>query len=159
VGVAVRTGAPKHAIATADGVRRVLLEGKYISFPNAAAGAASGVSFEETMRKLGITEAMKPKIKPAQGGRGAMALLAKGHIDIGLTFISEIITEPGVEVVGRLPRDISTPTALVGFVSTQAKEAEAAKALLAYLSGPPGRRPPRSTRSAEWSRVYEVEMF
>jgi molybdate transport system substrate-binding protein len=136
VGVAVRNGAPKPDIATANEVKRVLLEAKYISFPNAAAGAAAGVSFEETMRQLGITEAMKPKIKPAQGGRGAMALLAKGDIDIGLTFISEIITEPGVEVVGPLPRDISTPTALVGFVSTQAKELEAAKALLAYLSGP-----------------------
>jgi hypothetical protein len=29
------------------------------------------------------------------------ALLAKGEIDIGLTFISEIITEPGVEVAAR----------------------------------------------------------
>jgi molybdate transport system substrate-binding protein len=136
VGIAVRIGAPKPNIATADEVKRVLLGAKYISFPNAEAGAAAGVSFEETIRKLGIAEAMKPKIKPAQGGRGAMALLAKGDIDIGLTFISEIITEPGVEVVGPLPRVISTPSALVGFVSTQAKEPEAAKALLAYLSGP-----------------------
>jgi molybdate transport system substrate-binding protein len=136
VGVAVRTGAPKPAIASADEVRRVLLEAKYISFPDAASGATAGVSFEETMRKLGITEAMKSKIKPAQGGRGATALLAKGDIDIGVTFISEIITEPGVEVVGPLPRDISTPTALVGFISTQTKEREAAKALLGYLSGP-----------------------
>jgi molybdate transport system substrate-binding protein len=136
VGIAVRIGAPKPDIATADAVKRVLLEAKSISFPNAAGGAAAGVSFEVTMQKLGIADAMKPKIKPAQGGSGAMALLAKGDIDIGLTFISEIITEPGVEVVGPLPRDISTPTALVGFVSTQAKEPEAAKALLAYLSGP-----------------------
>jgi molybdate transport system substrate-binding protein len=112
VGIAVRIGAPKPNIATADEVKRVLLGAKYISFPNAEAGAAAGVSFEETIRKLGIAEAMKPKIKPAQGGRGAMALLAKGDIDIGLTFISEIITEPGVEVVGPLPRVISTPTAL-----------------------------------------------
>jgi hypothetical protein len=36
-----------------------------------------------------------------------MEMLAKGEVDIGLTFISEIITEPGVEVVGPLPRDIS----------------------------------------------------
>jgi molybdate transport system substrate-binding protein len=50
--------------------------------------------------------------------------------------ISEIITEPGVEVVGPLPRDISTPTVLVGFVSAQSKEPEAAKALLHYLSSP-----------------------
>jgi molybdate transport system substrate-binding protein len=140
VGIAVRTGAPKPDIATTEGVRRVLLQAKYISFPNAGAGAAAGVSFEETMGKLGITEAMKPKIKPAQGGRGAMALLAKGDVDIGLTFISEIITEPGVEVVGPLPRDISTPTALVGFVSKQATDPEAAKALLSYLSGPEAAR-------------------
>jgi molybdate transport system substrate-binding protein len=79
---------------------------------------------------------IEPKIKIAQGGRGAMELLAKGEVDIGLTFISEIITEPGVEVVGPLPRDISTPTALVGFVSAHSKEPDAANALLRYLSSP-----------------------
>jgi ABC-type Fe3+ transport system substrate-binding protein len=41
-------------------------------------------------------------------------------------------------VVGALPRDISTPTALVGFISSHAKSPDAAKALLAYLSGPDG---------------------
>ena len=43
-----------------------------------------------------------------------------------VTYIREIITEPGVEVVGPLPREISTPTALVGFVSAHSKEPEAA---------------------------------
>jgi molybdate transport system substrate-binding protein len=134
VGVAVRTGARKPDISTADAVKRLLLGSKAISYPNAASGAAAGVSFNETLEKLGIADAMKSKIKIAQGGRGAMELLAKGEVDIGLTFISEIITEPGVEVVGPLPRDISTPTALVGFVSAHAKEPEAAKILLRYLS-------------------------
>ena len=70
-------------------------------------------------------------------------LLAKGEVDIGLTFISEIITEPGVEVVGPLPRDISTPTALVGYISAHTREPEAAQALLRYLS------------SAEAAAVYK----
>ena len=136
VGIAVRTGQPKPDISTVDKVKKLLLDAKYIAYPNAAAGAAAGVSFEQTLQKLGIAEAMKPKIKPAQGGRGAMLLLAKGEIDIGLTFISEIITEPGVEAVGPLPRDISTPTVLIGFVSSHAKEPEAAKALVSFLSSP-----------------------
>src|SRR2546422_10912682 len=136
VGVAVRTGAPKPDISTADAVKRLLLGSKAIAYPNAARGAAAGVSFNETLEKLGITEVMKPKIKVTQGGRGAMELLAKGEDDIGLTFSSEIITEPGVEVVGPLPRIISTPTALVGFVSAHTKEPEGAKALLRYLSSP-----------------------
>jgi molybdate transport system substrate-binding protein len=136
IGLAVRAGAPKPDISTADALKRLFLTAKAISYPNAASGAAAGVSMNETLQKLGIAEQMKPKIKLGQGGRGAMALLAKGEVDYGLTFISEIITEPGVEVVGPLPRDISTPTALVGFLSAHAKEPDAARALLSYLSSP-----------------------
>src|SRR5262245_43301365 len=136
VGVAVRTGAPKPDISSADAVKRLLLGSNAISYPNAASGAAAGVSLNETLQKLGIADAMKPRIKIAQGGRGAMELLAKGDVDIGLTFISEIITEPGVEVVGPLPREISTPTVLVGFVPAKSKDPEAARVLLPYLSSP-----------------------
>jgi molybdate transport system substrate-binding protein len=136
VGLAVRTGAPKPDISTPEAVKKLLLGTKFIAYPNAATGAAAGVSFNETLAKLGIADEMKPKIKIAQGGAGAMAMLAKGEVDYGLTFVSEIITEPGVEAVGPLPRDISTPTFLSAFLSADTKNAEAAKALISYLSGP-----------------------
>jgi molybdate transport system substrate-binding protein len=136
VGLAVRTGAPKPDISTADAVKKLLIGAKSIAYPNAATGAAAGVSFDETLKKLGIADEMKPKIKIAQGGAGAMALLAKGEVEYGLTFVSEIITEPGVEAVGPLPRDISTPTFLTAFLSADTKNAEAAKALISYLSSP-----------------------
>jgi molybdate transport system substrate-binding protein len=64
-----------------------------------------------------------------------MKMVANGEVEIGLTFLSEM-TEPGIEVVGPLPAEISTPTKLVGFVSTHAKDPAAAKALLEYLSSP-----------------------
>jgi molybdate transport system substrate-binding protein len=98
VAVAVRKGDRKPDISTADAVRKMLLAAKSIAYPDGASGAAAGVSFDETLRILGIVEEMKPKIKRAQGGAGAMALLAKGEVDIGLTFLSEI-TDPGVEAV------------------------------------------------------------
>ena len=135
VAVAVRKGAAKPDISTPEAVRQMLLAAKTISYPDGARGAAAGVSFDETLRKLGIFEQMQPRIVRAQGGAGAMALLAKGEVEIGLTFLSEI-HDPGVEVVGPLPREISTPTALVGFVSTRARAPEAAQALLGYLSSP-----------------------
>jgi len=135
VAVAVKKGAPKPDISTPEAVKRMLLQAKAISYPNAASGAAAGVSFNETLQKLGIAEEMKPKIKIAQGGAGAMALLAKGEVDIGLTFLSEIV-DPGVDVVGPLPAAISTPTSLVAFVSSHAKDRAAAEALLRYLSSP-----------------------
>jgi molybdate transport system substrate-binding protein len=136
VGVAVRTGAPRPDISTPDAVRRMLRAATSISYPNAASGAAAGVSFNRTLAQLGLADEMKPKITIAQGGAGAMALVAKGDVEVGLTFISEIITEPGVELVGALPPEISVPTSLVAFVSSHASEPEAARALVAYLSSP-----------------------
>jgi molybdate transport system substrate-binding protein len=135
VGVAVRQGATKPDISTAEAVKRMLLAAKSISYPDAAGGAAAGVSFNETLNKLGISEQIEPKIKRTSGGAGAMALVAKGEVEIGLTFLSEM-KEPGIDVVGPLPLEISTPTSLVGFVSSHAKDPAAAKALLDYLSSP-----------------------
>ena len=135
VGVAVRKGTVRPDISTPEAVKKMLLAAQTISYPDGARGAAAGVSFDETLRKLGILDQMQPKIVRAQGGTGAMTLLAKGEVGIGLTFLSEI-HDPGVEIVGPLPRDISTPTGLVGFVATRARVPAAAQALLTYLASP-----------------------
>jgi len=135
VGVAVRQGAPKPDISTPDAVKRALLAAKAVSYPNPSGGAAAGLSFDETLKKLGIAEQMQPKLKRAQGGAGAMRMVATGEVDIGLTFVSEM-KEPGIDVVGPLPKKISPPTTLVGFVSSHAKDPAAAQALLDYLSSP-----------------------
>jgi molybdate transport system substrate-binding protein len=112
----------------------MLLAAKALSYPDGAGGrgGAAGVSFDATQRKLGIYDQVQPKVKRVQGV-SLMKLLTNGDIDVAVTFSSEI-NDPGVEVIGQLPREISTPTALVGFVSTHAKEPGAAKALLTYLS-------------------------
>ena len=94
-----------------------------------------GRQHQRDTAKLGIADEVKPKIKLAQGGAGAMKMLAKGQVDIGLTFISEIITETGVEVVARC-RARFRLRRLCGFISAKVKDHEAAKALLSYLSGP-----------------------
>lgn len=135
VAVAVRKGAAKPDISTPEAVKRTLLAARAISYPDASAGAAAGVSFERTLALLGIVDEVNAKVKRAQGGAGAMALVASGDVDVGVTFLSEI-GDPGVDVVGPLPREISTPTALVGFVSAHTAVADAARALLAYLSSP-----------------------
>ncbi len=135
VGVAVRKGAPKPDISSPDAVKRMLLGAKSVAYPDPSGGAAAGVSFDETLRKLGIAGEMQTKLKRAQGGAGAMAMTAKGEAEIGLTFVSEM-EDPGIDVVGPLPREISPPTVLVGFLSSHATDPAAAKKLLDYLSSP-----------------------
>lgn len=133
LGLAVRPGAAKPDISTPEAVKRTLLGAKSVSYPNAAGGAAAGVTFDEMLKKLGIAQQMEPKLKRAQGGARAMEMVAKGEAEIGFTFVSEM-NEPGIEIVGAMPKAIATPTSLVGFVSAHAKDPAAAKALLAYLS-------------------------
>jgi molybdate transport system substrate-binding protein len=135
VGIAVRQGARKPDLSTPEAAKQTLLSAKSVSYPDAAGGAAAGVTFEETLRKLGIVDQMKSKVKRAQGGANAMAMVAKGEVEIGVTFVSEM-NEPGIDIVGPLPDQISPPTKLVGFVSAHAKDPAAAKALLEYLSSP-----------------------
>jgi molybdate transport system substrate-binding protein len=126
----VKEGTPKPDISSAAAVKKLLLDAKAVSYPNASGGAAAGVSFEKTLKQLGIYDQVQAKYKPGQPN-----LLAKGDVDVSVTFLSEV-NEPGVEIVGPLPKDISTPTELVAFVHTKAKDPAAAKALVEYLSGP-----------------------
>src|SRR5439155_23965812 len=99
--VAVKKGSPRPDIATPEAVKRMLVAAKAISYPNGATGAAAGISFDATMKKLGIFDEMQPKIKRVQGVT-LMQLLSRGDIDVAITFSSEI-DDPDVEVVGALP--------------------------------------------------------
>jgi molybdate transport system substrate-binding protein len=134
--VAVRSGIPKPDISSGEAVKRLLLAAQSVACPSAARGAACGVSFDATLAKLGITEAMATKMKAAPGGWGAIEMLGRGEVEVGITFASEIDPDPNVELLGPLPRDISIPTGFVAFVNTRSKEPDAAAALIRFLSSP-----------------------
>src|SRR5690348_14355700 len=84
LGMAVKQGAAKPDISTDAGVKKTLLAAKSISYPNAAGGAAAGVTFDAALKKLGIAEQIEPKLKRAQGGAKAMEMIATGEAEIGL---------------------------------------------------------------------------
>jgi len=143
VGVAVKQGAPKPDISTPEAVKKMLLSANSIAIPDASLGAAAGVTINKMLKDMGIADQIEPKLKRprgtlpggAGGGNAATALVADGGADLVMTFYSEM-NVPGVDKVGMLPKEISPRTALVGFISAHTKNAEAAKALLAYLSSP-----------------------
>ncbi len=130
VGVAVKKGAPRPDISNAAAVKKMLLDAKSVSYPDGKGGAAAGVSMDEMLKKLGIFDEVKAKYKPGQA-----TLAAKGEVDISVTYLSEI-DDPGVDIIGPLPKDLCPPTRLVAFVHTKAADPAAAKAFVQYLSGP-----------------------
>jgi molybdate transport system substrate-binding protein len=143
VGVAVKKGAPKPDISSPEAVKKMLLSAKSIVCPDAATGAAAGVSINAMLKNLGIDEQVEPHLKRvrgagpggAGGGNMVSAMVAKGEAEIAMTFVSEM-TDPGIDIVGVLPKEVLPWTPLVGFISTHSKNPAAAKALLEYLSSP-----------------------
>jgi molybdate transport system substrate-binding protein len=135
VGGAVPHGAPKPDISTPDTLKRTLLSAKSVSYSDPSGGSAAGTSFADTLKALGIDAQVQPKAKIGKGGGAAMDSVAKGEAEIGFVFYNEI-NEPGVDVVGPLPAQVSPPLRLVGFISSHAKNPAGAKALAEFLSSP-----------------------
>ena len=61
VALAVRAGAPKPDISTADAFKQALLSAKSIAYADPAKGGLSGVVASRAIERLGIAEQMKPK--------------------------------------------------------------------------------------------------
>lgn len=135
IGVAVRQGMPKPDISVPEAARHVFLSARYIAYPDPAGGAAAGVTFEQTLKTLGIWDLVQARLRRARGGAEAMRMVARGETEIGVTFVSEM-NEPGADMVGPLPKQIAPSTTLVGFVSSHAHNPAASRALLQYLSAP-----------------------
>ena len=70
-----------------------------------------------------------------QGGSSA-PLVTKGEAEIAIQQISEIITVAGVAFAGPLPKEIQSVTTYSAALGANAKEPDAARALLALLRGP-----------------------
>ena len=63
-------------------------------------------------------------------------LVAKGDIELGMVVITQILTTPGVELVGPLPPEIQSYITFTGGVSTSSRQPGAAKELIRFLTGP-----------------------
>jgi molybdate transport system substrate-binding protein len=134
--VGVNAGAPKPDISTPDALKQALLASKAISYTDPATGGASGVYTAKQIAKLGITEQMKGKTKhPASGGFSG-SLLVDGQADIAINSKPELLSVPGVEVVGPLPGDMAFTVIYAAGVQSGAAQADAAKALVKYLMSP-----------------------
>jgi molybdate transport system substrate-binding protein len=134
VGVVVKDGAPKPDIGSVEAFKRALLAAKSVAYIDPAAGGSSGIYVSGLLDKLGIAAEVKPKAKLIPGGAVAEHI-ARGEAELGIHQISEILPVKGVTLVGPLPAEIQNYTVYAAGIGANAKEAEAAKALVGALSG------------------------
>ena len=133
MGVGVRAGAPKPDIGTPEALKRTLLNAKSISFNPTGASAAHTY---DMYARLGITEAVKPKlILDAEAGRPQMNVAA-GRAELVISLIPEIKFFPGVDLVGPIPADFQSYINFAIGIATNAQDADTAKALVQFITGP-----------------------
>jgi molybdate transport system substrate-binding protein len=133
VALAARAGAPRPDISTSDAFKQTLLAAKSISYADPAKGGLSGVVAGKAIDKLGIAEQMKAKTTLVPGAQ-APDLVAKGEVEFGIAQASEIVPVSGVQLVGPLPGDLGSMTSFCGGVGAGTASADAAKALIGFLT-------------------------
>ena len=135
IGVAVRAGAPKPKITTADDVRDALLAAKSVAYTDPSTGAASGVHFVQLLERFGIADAVKAKAKLGDGGPVA-EFVARGEAELAIQQLCEHMLVPGVEIVGPLPDELNKTTTFTAGVTRSAAAPEEATALIRLLLAP-----------------------
>ncbi len=130
VGMAVRAGARKPDIGTAEAFKRTLLDAKSVAY---SAQGMSGVYFASLLQRLGIAEEMKPKARVQQGVPTA-ELAARGEAELAVQQISELLPVAGIELVGPFPAELQVFTVFSAGLGAQAAQKEAARALIDFLS-------------------------
>jgi molybdate transport system substrate-binding protein len=138
VGVGIKEGLPRPAIATVDDIKKLVADAPSIALPDPKAGGTSAVYIEGMFKKLGLSDVVNAKAKLKAGGYAA-DLVASGDAVIVFHQISEIRPVKGVTLVGPLPAEIQLTTTYSAALSAGATQPAAAKAFLAAVAGPLGK--------------------
>ncbi|KJC61042.1 ABC transporter substrate-binding protein [Bradyrhizobium sp. LTSPM299] len=135
IGIAVKSGAAKPDIGSAESVKQALLAAKSIAYSDSASGVYVST---EMFAKLGITDAMKDKARKIPA-TPVGEIVARGDAEIGLQQISELKPVAGIDIVGPLPDALQKITVFSAGIAVVSKEPEAGKALISFLASPEAR--------------------
>jgi molybdate transport system substrate-binding protein len=133
LGVAVRAGAPKPDLRSAESFKQALLNAKSVAI---LPEAVNGKHFLSVFERLGIGNEMKAKIKPQKAPDDVAQAVAKGEAELALFVSNLLVSVPGVDFGGPVPTEFQQILVFTAAVSAKAKEPEAANALVKHLTSP-----------------------
>ena len=99
------------------------------------ASCPAGIYGKEALTKLGVWDAVSPKLAQADNVRAALLLVARGEAKYGIVYATDAKAEPKVKVVGTFPEESHTPIVYPVAITKDAKSPDAA-ALESYLASP-----------------------
>lgn len=133
MGIAVRAGAPKPDLSSADALRRVFLDAKVIAY---SASVSGQYLTSELLQKLGIAEAVLSKCRFVGGGERTGAVVARGDADIAFQQMSELLPVPGIAHITPLPPEVQKVSVFSAGIGTTARDVELSRSVIRFLSSP-----------------------
>lgn len=130
IGIAVKAGAPKPDIGTADAVKRALLAAKSVAYST----GPSGVYVQKLFEKLGIAAEMKTKSVETVSPRRVGDYIAAGEAELGFQQISELMHEKGIDYLGPLPAEVQNFTLWSSAILATSGHADRARTLQRFLA-------------------------
>lgn len=144
-GVAVKKGAPHPDVSTPDALKKALLAAKSIAQPSLARGGAAAFTVQRVFARLRITDQIQAKLKFAPGKVQVSTLVANGTAEIGVQRMPELMSDPGVDVIGPLPDRLQEITEITAGLTATSKQPDAVRALARHLT------------SAEAKAIYKAK--
>lgn len=132
VAVAVRAFAPRPVIESENALKRAVLAARTIGHST----GPSGVKLVELFERWGIADTLCERVMVAPPGVPVGALLAKGMVELGFQQLPELLHLEGVDILGLLPEPIQIITTFSAAVGRASKDADSARALLAFMASP-----------------------
>jgi molybdate transport system substrate-binding protein len=115
-----------------------LLAAKTVGHAAPASGSITAAHITRMFERLGIAAEVTPKLKFAAGGPNGRVsvLVSSGEAEIGLQQVSELMSNPDVEVIGMLPAELQQITIYSAGIAASAKQPDAGNALIRFLAAP-----------------------
>lgn len=132
VAVAVRAGAPRPDIGDESALRAAVLAASTLSYST----GPSGNYLEQMFERWGVLEQLRPRIVVPPPGQPVGSLVAEGRAELGFQQLSELMSLPGITVVGPLPPAIQHTTVFSGAIVAGSAHVHAARQLLEFLAAP-----------------------
>ncbi|GCL61231.1 substrate-binding domain-containing protein [Pseudaquabacterium pictum] len=132
VAVAVPAGAPQPDIGSEAALRAAVLAAPTIGYST----GPSGTQLLKLFERWGLTDHLQGRLVQARAGVPVGSLVASGEVALGFQQRSELIGLAGIQLLGDLPAPVQIDTIFSGAVAATSQQADAVRALLAWLASP-----------------------
>lgn len=132
VAMAVKAGAPHPDVGSEEALKQAVLAAPTLGYST----GPSGVQLARLFERWGIADQIRDRIVTAPPGVPVGSLVARGEVALGFQQLSELMSLPGIDVLGSMPEPVQIVTTFSAARGVHAATPAAADALLAYLASP-----------------------